>query len=85
MPSEDAKKKTSIFSKSRVVAIVVVVFSIFFYSVDIDLYGQIITSLPYDESNAFLGKKVWITGGSSGIGRSLALELCTAGKMQVMT
>ncbi len=80
MPSKGDKSKTVVFSKKRIISIALVLLaSIFFALIDVDLYAKIITLLPYDENNAFLDKKVWITGSSSGIGRSLALELCTAG------
>ena len=80
MPSEGGKSNMGVFSKQRLVSIVLVLIASFLFAlIDVDLYAKIITLLPYDETSAFLGKKVWITGSSSGIGRSLALDLCTAG------
>lgn len=41
--------------------------------------------LPYDEKKAFEGAVIWITGASTGIGASLAFDLCKGGAQIVIS
>jgi uncharacterized membrane protein (DUF373 family) len=55
--------KTSTFLQIVVITIAIVVFSL----LDADIYSSIYSYFPYDETNSFAGKIVWITGASSGM------------------
>lgn len=65
--------------------ILVVVIAIFFRS-DTDIRFMVSDHLSsFNEFDAFIGQIVWITGASSGIGASLALDMCRARAQVVLS
>ena len=64
------------------VALVALIIGIFLKS---DCDKLFLRYLPFDEKTAFAGKTIWLTGGSTGIGASLALDLCKSGAQLIIS